>query len=134
MYARVVLRRTGRNHVCERASSVGALRFLPGEEVDAVITQFLLEHTSTVVRQAAAGATFYRGPNAIPMAAAALPHEPDFTIRKALVRTLAQLKTLAEATTLLEAVAGQDPSEEVRDLAQAILTPVGGGDDASQEG
>ncbi|HEY3495227.1 MAG TPA: HEAT repeat domain-containing protein [Polyangiaceae bacterium] len=110
-----------------RSSALQAMRFIPGEEVDRILAQFMLRDPEPLVRNAAVIAAGYRD-LALPVAQAAvrlLQTEPLETLRLEVLRALGEKLLLAGQRQVIEVVALSDASPSVKERANALLGRAG---------
>ena len=108
-----------------RAKSVYALRYIPGDEVAALIAETLLADPSATLRHSAAKAAAFRTGSAIAATLAeAMGTEQVPEVREMVLRSLGGFHAIPVALAAIEAAASQDGEEKLRSLAQALLTEI----------
>ncbi|HMJ10257.1 MAG TPA: HEAT repeat domain-containing protein, partial [Polyangiaceae bacterium] len=107
-----------------RAAAVNALRFIPSPEADTLMANVLLKDVAPLVRASAIDAAIYRSASATLLEAlsSAVVAEKEWNLRARIVDALAQkLRETPALRSVLQAVAKNDPSQQVRDAASKAL-------------
>ncbi|RYZ03519.1 MAG: hypothetical protein EOO73_27685 [Myxococcales bacterium] len=107
-----------------RAAAVRSLRFIPGDEVDAMLAQLMTQDPDPGVRMAAIEAAPNRALSPLLMQAgqAVLKDEKLAALRAAVVAWFAaSLSRAPQLIPILQAVATSDPSGDVKRVAEAAL-------------
>lgn len=110
--------------VAVRTAAVTALRFLPAEAVDPLLSQILQTDAAIEVRKSAVFAIGYRAVlGHLPALRQAVLSDAAVEVRLAIVQLLGRSLELPGVTALLERVATQDASPEVKQAAARQLRP-----------
>jgi HEAT repeat protein len=107
-----------------RTPAVFALRFISGEEAEALIIKALLSDEDAGVRLSATSALFYRKISGKTFGAQkeAFMNDKDEKVRLALLGNLWKVRDdFPEVIKLVRKVAAKDPSKDVRKAAQSLL-------------
>lgn len=105
-----------------RAAAVSALRFMPGENVDALIASTLLRDGAPAVRKSAVFAASFRTPLVmLPSLRRAVLSDAEAAVRLEIVTVLGRSLALPGVAELLRELAAKDASPDVKRAAAALL-------------
>src|SRR5262249_51823373 len=106
-----------------RSAAVGSLRWLRGEEVDAVLCKALVRDPAADVRREAAYAFEFRPMTAEALKAhvSAFKNDASLSVRLAALANLAKARAAFPEAAALVRAAAKDPTKEVREAAAEIL-------------
>jgi HEAT repeat protein len=113
-----------------RSAAVGALRYIHGDEVDALLVTAMLRDPEAEVRAAAIEAVQYRplSPALLEAGQSVLQNEKEPQLRSAVVSWFApNLFKVPALVAVLRAVAASDPDENVKRAAESALSTVPAG-------